>query len=174
MSFERTDKGLMIEKHDDVWARAVVTVVSVDGSTATVEPSGTALCGKCSGATGCGTRTLANLLGNRIAPLRVENNLNASVGDQVEIGIEQATMLKLSALSYLVPLAGLLFGGVIASMAGLSESLAFISGIAGLAIGFAIGRRLFSKDRWEQRIVPTCLRRVASEQEQYVDVRAIT
>lgn len=174
MSFEQTDKEFPYEKYEDAWARAVVTVVSVDGPMATVKAAGTATCGKCSGASGCGTRLLANLLGTRVALLSVDNNLDACVGERIEIGIRQTTMLKLAALSYLVPLAGLLAGGAIADLAGLSDTFSFISGVGGLAMGLAAGRYFFSANRWERRIVPICLRRVVSDREQHVDVRAIS
>jgi len=154
-------------------ARAIVTVVSVDGQTAHVESSGGAGCSSCAGSRNCGTKSLMAIFGNKTVPLKIDNVFDAAVGDQIEIGIEQATILKLSALSYLLPLLGLLGGGSIATVANASDLVSFGLGLSGLLAGFAYSRHLYTSDKWERDISPVCLRRVSSGDEKYVELEAI-
>lgn len=154
-------------------ASAIVTVVSVDGDSAFVETSGAAGCSSCAGVGGCGTRKLLAIFGNKSVALRVDNRFDAEVGDRVEIGIEHATILKLSALSYLMPLVGLTGGGAVGAVAGLGDVASFAFALIGLAAAFGYSRYLYSTARWEREIAPICLRRIASGDEHFVDITAI-
>ncbi len=155
-------------------ARAVVTVVSVEGERVHVESSGTAACGQCASSGGCGTKSLLAFFGNKSIPLVLDNNLGARVGDQIEIGIEHSKILKISALSYLLPIIGLLGGGALSSVAKTSDVIAFGLGLMGLGIGFAYSRHLYSSERWEREILPVCMRVVSSGDEQYVDLKTLS
>tara|TARA_R110002096_G_scaffold64920_3_gene158038 strand:- start:26155 stop:26685 length:531 start_codon:yes stop_codon:yes gene_type:complete len=173
----KTDESDDIEREGSCGesiARAVVTVTSIEGASVRVESTGTAACGKCAGSGGCGTKSLLAIFGNKSIPLLLDNNLGAKVGDQIEIGIEQSKILKLSALSYLLPLIGLLGGGALSAVAETSDALALALGLAGLGVGFAYSRHLYKSERWEREILPVCMRLVASGDEQYVDLQTLS
>jgi len=158
---------------DEQLARAIVTVISLDGETARVESAGTASCSRCASTGGCGTKSLLALFGTKPVPLELENNLGAKVGDQIEIGIEQTKILKLSALSYLMPLVGLFGGGALGAVLRTSDLIGFGLGLAGLAVGFGYSRYLYTSERWEKEILPVCVRLVASGDEQYINIESI-
>lgn len=158
---------------NDGMVRVVVTVVSVDGQNALVDATGGGACESCAGSKGCGTRSLTAFFGSRNAPLRVDNVFGANVGDRLEIGIEQIKILKLSAVSYLLPLIGLVGGGLIGAASNSSDIVSFGLGLLGLLIAFAYSRYLFASTRWELEISPVCLRRVSSGDERYIDPEVI-
>jgi sigma-E factor negative regulatory protein RseC len=158
---------------DEPLVRAIVTVVSVDGDLVHVESSGKGACSRCAGSGGCGTKYLLAFFGTKSIPLILENNLDATVGDQIEIGIEHSKILKISALSYLLPLVGLSGGGALSAVLNTSDLTALVLGIAGLGIGFAYSRHLYSSERWEREILPVCMRHVSSGDEQYIELESI-
>ena len=96
------------------------------------------------------------IFGEKSVPLRIENTFHARVGDEIEIGIEHMKILKLSAVSYLLPLLGLVGGGSIATAANSSDGVAFAGAMLGLVAGFVYGRRLFRSDRWEPTFAHWC------------------
>ena len=158
---------------DDLYARAVVTVVSTDGSTALVRASGSSGCASCSESSGCGTRSLMAVFGGKTSMLRVANTVGAQAGDNVEIEIEQAKIIKMSALSYLVPLLGLIGGGMIGSALRFGDGIAFAGAMLGLLAGFFYSNRVYTSERWEREIAPSCVRLLPSQSEHFVDVEAI-
>ena len=113
------------------------------------------------------------VFGDKTSLLRVENNVRAQAGDRIEIEIEQSRILKMSALSYLLPPVGLIGGGAIGSALQLGDGIAFIGAIGGLISGFSYSHHLFTSERWEQEIKPSCVRRLSSQNEYFVDVEAI-
>ena len=123
---------------DEPIARAIVTVISVEGELVHVESSGEGACSRCAGSGGCGTKSLLAFFGTKSIPLILENNLGATVGDQIEIGIEHSKILKISALSYLLPLVGLSGGGALSAVLSTSDLTALVLGIAGLGIGLGV------------------------------------
>ncbi len=154
-------------------ARAIVTIISVDGPTAFVEIAGGAACSRCAGAGGCGTKSLLAIFGKKSIALKIDNRIGAAIGDQVEIGIEQSTILKLSALSYLLPLIGLTGGGAIGAAADAGDLVSFGIGVIGLVVGFVYSRHLYTSEKWEREISPILLRRVSSGDDNYIKLEAI-
>lgn len=154
---------------DDL-ARAIVTIVSVDGQSAYVESCGNVACRSCAGPNGCGTKSLMEIFGKRNLVLRVDNKFGAAVGDQIEIGIEHSTILRLSALSYLFPLLGLLGGGAIGEFAGATDLVSLGTGVAGLIASFAYSRHLYRSGKWGQDIAPICLRQLSAGNEKFIDI----
>jgi sigma-E factor negative regulatory protein RseC len=166
------DEMANADEHDGL-ARAVVTVVSVEGQKALVDTTGSNSCESCAGSGGCGTQSLMALFGAKNARLRIDNVFEAKAGDRLEIGIEQIKILKMSALSYLMPLIGLMGGGLIGAASNSSDAVSFGFGLIGLLIAFAYSRYLFTSSRWEREISPVCLRRVSSGDERYIDPEVI-
>lgn len=116
-------------------------IVGVEGEFAWVESARTTTCGACAANQGCGTATLARVLGNRHVRLRVLNRINARVGESVVIGIPESGLLRGSLAVYAVPLLAL-FAGALAGHelgSGFIAAGSDLAAIAGAVAGFAAG-----------------------------------
>jgi sigma-E factor negative regulatory protein RseC len=80
------------------------TVVDCDGEFAWVEAQRQSTCGQCSVNKGCGTYVLSKVIGTKVTRVRALNHAHAKVGDEVTIGMPEATFLKTSMLVYMLPL----------------------------------------------------------------------
>ena len=85
-------------------------------------------CKHCSARGTCGI----DLGSNREILIEVENQLNAKVGDKVELSIPSGSLVKMAAMVYILPIFSLIFGayegGQIACRIGISSSLGSIMG----------------------------------------------
>lgn len=126
-------------------------------------------CSSCS-TQGCGTGTLSQLFAARSQELRVLNPIDARVGEQVILGLEEGALLRGSLAVYIVPLLALLAGGLfgewLAAALALEQSAELVTAsaaLAGLAAGFGwvrmFGRRMAQDDRF----MAVILRRAAGE-----------
>jgi len=142
------------------------TVVAVEGGTAWVAAPRRGACARCARLTsrggGCGAGLWARALGVRPTCMRAENPVGARVGDQVVVGLEEAALLRGSALLYLLPLAALLAGALagqaLAGMGGEGEAGALAGGAAGLAAALAWLRRRGGRLALDPRWRPVILR----------------
>lgn len=117
------------------------TVVEADDKGyALVATQRTGACGSCGANKVCGTAVLDGVIGRKIARLRVRNPVAARPGQTVEIGIDDAALVKSSALMYLLPLV-LLLGGAAAGQWLSGEAGAIIGAALGLLVGFGGLRR---------------------------------
>ena len=93
--------------------------------------------------------------------LEVKNILDVHVGDQVVIGVQESSFLKVSFLLYIVPVAGLftgaLFGdwsaprlGMDPTVSAVVSALVFFAGT--LALVRTLGNRLVKDDRYQPRL----------------------
>jgi sigma-E factor negative regulatory protein RseC len=143
-------------------------IVELDGQLAWVETTRQTSCGSCSVNKGCGTATLAKVLGNRRTRVRALNPKGLGVGEQVVIGIQEDAFLRGSLAIYLVPLAGLMFGGGFGEfMAGRlmlarPDLLVLICAIGGLLAGLGWVKMFSRRVRDDSRYQPVILRRVMS------------
>ncbi len=87
-------------------------VVAVDDQYAWVRVVRRSACDACQ-ATACGQKTLSMMLNQKTADIPLSNALDCAVGDDVVIGIPEVSLLKLSILTYLLPLLFMiLFAGI--------------------------------------------------------------
>ena len=114
-------------------------------------------CSSCSVSHGCGTAVLASVFKDRGVELRIENNFDARAGERIVIGLSDNALLMASALAYMVPLAGLIAGAVLASSLGYGGGSSALAGFAGLGAGFWVGARL--RGARQTRFRPVFLRR---------------
>lgn len=121
-------------------------VVRVDGSDAWIETQPSNTCGSCSDAKGCGVSVLASIFGRREIRIKVSNEINAVVGQNVIVGIPESGLLLGSLLTYLLPLALLfcfaLAGRWLGTVYGLAnvEIASILGGLSGLMAGFGLLR----------------------------------
>lgn len=114
-------------------------VVARDGKFAEVQALRRSACGHCGARSACGTSLLDRFLGRRPLQMRVVNAVQASVGEQVVIGVPEAALLRAATSAYLVPLAALIFGAILgqelsnASGYWSSEPASLVGGLVGFA-----------------------------------------
>lgn len=91
-------------------------VVRIEADTAFVRPTAFGSCGVCAGKGGCEASSLLRLFSRSDPCYAVLNTGEAKVGDHVLIGIPDGTVWRSAALTYGMPLAGLLAGAVVGGM----------------------------------------------------------
>ncbi len=139
-------------------------IVEVEGAFAWIESERTSTCGGCTARNGCGTAVIAKLLGKRRLRLRVVNQINARVGDNVVIGISESGLLRGSLAVYAVPLLGLFIGALIGAVlnsqffpAG-SDTLSIVGAAAGFAAGLGWLKRFSRATGADTAYQPVVLR----------------
>lgn len=124
-------------------------VIRRDGNRVVLELQRGSACGHCEMSQGCGTGALGRLLGKRLRPLVVESDQDYRPGDDVELALPEAALVRASLLVYGLPLLGMLLGGSVASAASASEWLVAVAVCAGFLAGFVCAAIFTS--RLEQR-----------------------
>lgn len=98
-------------------------------------------CGICGQTRGCGNATWGALLGHRTNTFVVENTVNAKVGDNVVIGVDEHALLSSIAYMYLLPLLGLVLGALISNAIATHEAYVFLGAMLGLVLTFLAVKR---------------------------------
>lgn len=121
-------------------------VVAVTGDHAWVQTIRTSACQSCSARNGCGQKVLASATSGRANQVRVLNSVNACVGEEVTLGIEESALLSASLLVYALPLLLMVAASIIGHyLSGGSDFAAMAGAAAGLASGFLVSRQ------WQRR-----------------------
>lgn len=118
-------------------------IVRLDGDYAVVDTERRSSCNSCSVQKGCGSGSLAQLFGTRTHQIRALNRIGAQAGDEVVLGIDETMLVRGSILVYLLPLLGLIAGGLLGqtlspqlNLSG-SELPSILGALAGLGLSFA-------------------------------------
>lgn len=117
-------------------------VMQLDGAEAIVEAIQGGGCGLCSSVQGCGKAS--QLFCSQPRRFRVRNEMNARVGEEVQVFVADGVLLRSAAVIYVLPLMLLLTGGMLGShfadsVAG-SDAYAAAGALLGLVVGFALSR----------------------------------
>ncbi len=141
-------------------------VIRIEGAYAWVETRRESACGRCAVRSGCGTATLAKVLGRRRTRLRVLNPVGAVSGDEVDVGIREQALLRGSLAVYAVPLLSMIalamLGGAIAGDSGYREALSLAFGGLGLAAGLGWVTRFSRAVADDPRYQPVILGRAGA------------
>jgi sigma-E factor negative regulatory protein RseC len=147
----------MVEEHG--------VVVEVSDHYAWVKTQRQSSCGQCGASKGCGTASLAQVLGQKYNEIRVVNHLNVKVGDQVVIGLEEQALVRSSLLLYLLPLLTMFIAAVALELLGQawqwpsSELYTMGAGLVGLLFGLAgvlvWSRRLADNSHYQPVLLKT-------------------
>ena len=122
-------------------------VVAVTGEHAWVQTIRTSACESCAARNGCGQKVLASATGGRANQVRVVNSVNARVGEDVTLGINESALLGASLLVYALPLLLMVAASIIGHQLSDESDLAAMAGaVVGLAFGFLISRKLQSRN----------------------------
>ncbi|MFQ5644498.1 MAG: SoxR reducing system RseC family protein [Thiogranum sp.] len=144
-------------------------VVRIDGDEIWVETQRQSSCGSCAAAKGCGTATLAKVLGRRRTRVRVLSDQPLGIGDRVVIGIREQALVRGSLAVYAVPILLLLAGGFVGELGAQhflwdnAELASVLLGISGLAAGLFWLRRFTRQIEFDDNYQPLVLRKLASE-----------
>lgn len=140
-------------------------VIAIENDMAMIEVQRKAVCDTCSVNKGCGTGILAKAMSNKRFQMRVRNTVDARVGDDVIVGIEDDMLVKSSFAVYIIPLLLLFIGAWIgentaaAFASTSSEGLSILFGLAGMAVGFVWVRYFSRRISNDNRYQPLLLRR---------------
>lgn len=150
----------MIEEH--------AQVVELNAEGVWVETQRRTACGQCAANKGCGTATLAKVLGNKRSRVRALNPkaTAVTVGDEVIIGIDEQALVRGSLAVYTLPLLALFAFGVLGQLLGTQllfgspELLTIGFSVFGLVLGFVWVRKFTARIASDERYQPVLLRHV--------------
>lgn len=113
-----------------------------------VEASKGGGCGQCDGQ-GCGASKLTQLFCSKPRQFKVDNSINASVGDEVVVSVVEGAVLRGIGLVYLLPLVLLFAGAALASNLAVQDAqrdgYAALGALSGLMVGFVFARWISSR-----------------------------
>lgn len=140
-------------------------VVKIEQGETFVEAQAGGNCGSgnCS-TSACSSAVLTRIFSQQPKALRVNNPINAKVGEQVMLGLEEGAFLKSAMLAYLFPLAALFLGALIGLwFAGPHAARDLYAGLGGLAglIASVLGIKWLNPILFDlNRAQPVILRRL--------------
>jgi sigma-E factor negative regulatory protein RseC len=105
-------------------------------SVATLEIERKTACGLCGQTRGCGNSIWGKLFAHQSTAFKAQNRINAKVGDSVIVGINEKALLKSALLLYILPLATLLIGAILATkLFADTNGNAMLGALVGLVLG---------------------------------------
>jgi sigma-E factor negative regulatory protein RseC len=139
-------------------------VISKENDYIWVETARKSACQSCMVSKGCGTSVISKLYGDKVSRFRTRNTMDARVGDEIVIGMQEGGLIKGSLVVYALPLVLLLLFAILTEQfVGVSshnsELLVVLAGITGLISGFVIVRWFSRRIANDARYQPVILRR---------------
>jgi sigma-E factor negative regulatory protein RseC len=118
-------------------------IMQLEGQYALVKANRVNGCEQCQGK-GCGVSKLSQLFCSKPRQFRVDNSINASIGDEVVISVAEGAVLRGIGLVYMLPLLLLVMGAMLGSVGveslGQRDAYAVTGALLGLAGGFMIAK----------------------------------
>ncbi len=138
-------------------------VIAIEGTQLVLEAEVKTSCQSCSAQKGCGTSLLSRHVGRKLSRFRIENTLNAVIGDEIVVGLSEQAMLRGSILVYLFPLLSMLLAAGVAD-AVLEQTpgrdlLVALAGFAGLGLAVLALRSKLAGARSQQQLTPIAIRK---------------
>ncbi|AOP43968.1 SoxR-reducing system protein RseC [Edwardsiella piscicida] len=121
--------------------REWATVISWRQGEALLQCEAHAGCSGCRARQGCGSAALAELGPQTRHQLRLAVSQPLQPGQRVEIGLQEASVLRSALLVYITPLVGLLGGGSAGQLWLGSDGASALCALAGGVLGFTLARR---------------------------------
>jgi len=110
-------------------------VIRRDGNRVELELLRGSACSHCELSQGCGTGAIGRLLRRRSRPLVIETDQDCRPGDEVQLLMPEASLVRASLLLYGLPLLGMLLGGLLASVITEADWLVALAACGGLGAG---------------------------------------
>lgn len=137
------------------------TIVDIKDSKLLLETQRQSACQSCSVKSGCGTSTIAKVVGNRSSQFVVDKTMDVQIGDQVIVAIEENALVQGSLLIYLLPIIIMLGFGLLAELIFSTELLTIFSAILGLLVSIVAVRVILSRSGLQRSIQPRLIRRLS-------------
>ncbi len=141
-------------------------ILECAGEYAQAQTERSSACGGCSSRSACETASLKEEADRPPdAVLRVLNPIAAQPGERVVIGFEEHALVKASMALYAVPLVTFILFALLGQWLFLSEAMAALGGILGLAIGLLWLRYFATKVSGNEHYQAVVLRRITEARE---------
>ena len=127
-------------------------VIAIDNTTIWLDIKRRSTCSQCRVKKFCSTGLLDNHVGNNFFRITVDKHINVAVGQQVQLGILEQSLVQGAFIIYIIPLITMFLLMVIAQLLDFSEVVKFIASICGLAIGFYLVHIRFQKNNRNNNI----------------------
>jgi Positive regulator of sigma E activity len=138
------------------------TVVAATPAFIWVEAKARSACASCGTQDECATSSVSKLFGVRRQQLRLPNQLAASVGEQVVIGVEDQVMVTASLAAYILPVVLMIAAAIVADIYGMSDKQQALVALLGLLLGL-FGAGVLTSNRLMQRYFqPQLLRKTVT------------
>ena len=132
-------------------------VTRIEGGMAWVNTASKLACSSCAVETSCGNGILEKYLAGKLFISKINNDLDAKVGDSVVIAIPKSQVTKASVIVYVIPIVLLFMGAVLGEFFFASELGAVLIGFTGLAASGVwlanYNRKLASSDQYHPKMV---------------------
>jgi sigma-E factor negative regulatory protein RseC len=143
-------------------------VIKVEGREALVEAVHGGGCGACGGGKGCGSGKLAEAFCVRPRQFRARNDVQARVGEEVEITVTDGALLRSALTLYGLPLMSLFAGALLGARWQGGDGGAAFGALAGLVAGFALAAAIAARQRrLKAAALPSISRRAGAGQQQF-------
>ena len=125
--------------------RTLATVVAVDSGQITVSCQQETSCGHCASRDSCGTGIVSKAMPGRSHQINISTNEKITLGQVVEIGLSERSMLSSALLVYMLPLLFLVGGSLIGQyifidLAASSQLGVIVSAVVATTVGLMIAR----------------------------------
>ena len=127
-------------------------VIAVDDTTIWLDSERQSTCGQCQVKKFCGAELSNNYVGNNFFRIAIDKEINVAVGQHVQLGILEQSLVQGAFIIYIIPLMIMFLLTVIAQLLNFSEVVEFIASICGLAIGFYLVHIQFQKNKKNNKI----------------------
>ncbi len=134
-------------------------VIKVAGQRILLETQRQSACQNCSVKSGCGTSTLAKVVGKRSSQFMVDKIMDVKVGDSVVVAVDENALVQGSFLIYLFPLVFIMLAGLLAELVFSNELITILFVVVGFVFALLSVRFLFSKSSLKKSIQPHLIRR---------------
>lgn len=111
----------------------------VEGRDAIVEAVQSGGCGHCDSAKGCGSGKLSQLFCAEPRRFRVRNDIEARIGEEVQVSVADGVLLKSALVMYFVPLLSALGGGALGGSLAAADAAQDLYAATGAALGLLLG-----------------------------------
>ena len=135
-------------------------VIEVEEHQVLLQTQRKSACNACSVKAGCGTSTLAKVVGKRSSQFLVEKTLDVRVGDRVIVAIDEDALVQGSLLIYLLPIIFMILSGMLAELVFVTELITILSTLAGFILALFAVRFLLTGNHFKNKIQPHLIRRV--------------
>lgn len=143
-------------------------VVAIDNNETWIETQRKSACGQCSANKGCGTSVLSKVIGNKLSKMKAINKIDAQVGDEVIVGLNEKNLLKGAFMMYMLPLLFLFLFSFVGQLIAESfhfnnsELLVIIFAVMGFYLGMRRVKSFSASVNKDENYQPVILRKSAN------------